>query len=801
MAASVAHSPSSRKDLSSFPSNPAVVGAFAGNFMATDSALQSSPFVAAQRDGLPSTSLKRTGSFATPARPRRCRDLQDPPNKPSSLPRPIRSTFANFSQSLDPASVSEAMETDPITEQPDHQQHSTWSSFTLPSAAIASLAPSHQLQNFAVPSPMPPKTTTDPFAWHQSSTVPDTPSANDHRFGSNYTTHFIHKRTASAQSEPDMSQDRSATAFFTPQTKLVKPNPAAFHSTGLLSKKNRPRPSISKPMPETPLKKGSHYPQYRSAGGSNVFKSSAPATAPPATTAPVPGTPTSGLPPTPTRFPPSSIKAKHYRSPLQESPIKNAKKPHLNGDDFGSPTASRSFWDMGGDLGTKDSPSRMAICTAQSSFARNLDPTHSPSTERSRVRSLSSPATQASSLFAAHFNHEQSFHNNENHTPLKSSMSLENIFSTDDSMSIGRGIFNVAGQKGSDMMDCDDDVHTPTTALPPSPAGLNISRHSVLKAYSHLVTPYPVFLTAEYFQRLRERAGNPPSPNKSEVNGVHPDYLDANFRILARLGRGSFADAYKVQSKADGNIYAVKKTRQSFTGYKDGLAKLEEVEILWAIGYNPHCVSLVNAWVQYGYLYLQTELCEGGSLHAYLEDHCRDSSLDEYRTWRILSDIALGLKHIHELNLVHLDIKPGNIFITANGSLKIGDFGLASRSPVPRGDDREGDRTYIAPEILRDAMFGKPADVFSLGLIILEITANVILPENGPYWHKLRQGDLSEINFGEDVSPALVDLIRSMLDPDPAMRPTVEAILTHPYLAQIMSNHSVDGPLAVPPKA
>lgn len=162
------------------------------------------------------------------------------------------------------------------------------------------------------------------------------------------------------------------------------------------------------------------------------------------------------------------------------------------------------------------------------------------------------------------------------------------------------------------------------------------------------------------------------------------------------------------------------------------------MEILWQVGNHPHCVCLVAAWVQYGYLYLQMELCEGGryviqptaawehqstlltshvhlffagSLYSYLEDHCRDSSLDEYRIWHILAEIAQvfwtcgsrlpghradvclllvclvlptdqGLKHVHDLNLVHLDLKPGNIFITENGTLKIGDFGLAARAPV-----------------------------------------------------------------------------------------------------------------------
>ncbi|KAI8821479.1 kinase-like domain-containing protein [Fimicolochytrium jonesii] len=341
---------------------------------------------------------------------------------------------------------------------------------------------------------------------------------------------------------------------------------------------------------------------------------------------------------------------------------------------------------------------------------------------------------------------------------------------------------------GLDMMDLDSDVHTPTTAAPPPRPMFNVRHNS--SGYNHLVTPYPLFLNPQYFLQLQARNGRPPSPDPIRYSGSYPDYLDANFRVVERLGRGSFAEAYKVQEKTTGHFYAVKKTLHAFSGYKDGLNKLGEVEILWQVGVHPHCVCLVASWVQFGYLYLQMELCDCGSLYTYLEDHCRDSSLEEYRIWHILAEIASGVKHIHDLNLVHLDLKPGNIFITNNGSLKIGDFGLAAKAPVSRHDDREGDRTYIAPEILRDPSFGKAADIFSLGLIILEIAANVILPENGPYWHKLRQGDLTEINFGQELSPALLDLVRSMLDPDPVMRPTADALLMHPYVAQIVAKQA-----------
>jgi mitosis inhibitor protein kinase SWE1 len=94
---------------------------------------------------------------------------------------------------------------------------------------------------------------------------------------------------------------------------------------------------------------------------------------------------------------------------------------------------------------------------------------------------------------------------------------------------------------------------------------------------------------------------------------------------------------------------------------------------------------------------------------------------------------------------MHLDLKPANIFITFEGVLKIGDFGLASRWPAGNDVDGEGDREYISPEILSQGRVDKPADVFALGLMALEIAGNFFLPDNGDQWQRLRSGNLSDI--------------------------------------------------------
>lgn len=76
--------------------------------------------------------------------------------------------------------------------------------------------------------------------------------------------------------------------------------------------------------------------------------------------------------------------------------------------------------------------------------------------------------------------------------------------------------------------------------------------------------------------------------------------------------------------------------------------------------------------------------------------------------------------------------------------LKIADFGMASSWPAPKGLDGEGDREYIGPEVLA-GRFDKPSDMFSLGMIMLEIAGNIVLPDNGLSWQRLRSGDLSDL--------------------------------------------------------
>jgi serine/threonine protein kinase len=143
---------------------------------------------------------------------------------------------------------------------------------------------------------------------------------------------------------------------------------------------------------------------------------------------------------------------------------------------------------------------------------------------------------------------------------------------------------------------------------------------------------------------------------------------------------------------------------------------------------------------------------------------------------------------LHSRSIAHLDLKPANLFIGSCDSIKIGDFGLANVVPVNDDMDREGDRAYLAPELLTKNPVGTEADIFSLGLIIMEVAANVALPQNGPIWHRLRQEDFSDCPLSNIKSKKLLGIILAMLRTDPRLRPTALEILDHPILQNLVKD-------------
>jgi membrane-associated tyrosine/threonine-specific cdc2-inhibitory kinase len=266
---------------------------------------------------------------------------------------------------------------------------------------------------------------------------------------------------------------------------------------------------------------------------------------------------------------------------------------------------------------------------------------------------------------------------------------------------------------------------TPRTPLPRAPYKLSPGRRG----------PGDLLLSPNALLVSSKHSGEPiRSPYYSPDNSE--SFFDQCFDQAREIGSGSSAKVYRVRCKEDNRVYAVKKSTKPFKGVTDREYKLKEVLHIEQVSDCLHCVRCYRAWEEGGILFIQTEFCEEGSLH--LRTFTNETTL-----WNFLADISLALKHIHDNNILHLDIKPANIFITKNGVLKIGDFGIFGMKSQSQFEMDEGDPVYLAPELLSNkAAFEKPADIFSLGVSILELCCREKLPGSGPIWQQIRQGTI-----------------------------------------------------------
>ncbi|KZT19079.1 hypothetical protein NEOLEDRAFT_1183715 [Neolentinus lepideus HHB14362 ss-1] len=291
--------------------------------------------------------------------------------------------------------------------------------------------------------------------------------------------------------------------------------------------------------------------------------------------------------------------------------------------------------------------------------------------------------------------------------------------------------------------------------------------------------------------RQRERSAPGPLYRSADEQ---PGRFVRDFLELDEIGRGEFGRVVKVKVRHGNgkNVYAVKISKR-FEGARRRARLREEADILKRLsaaahGRHTNVLAYIDSWEQDEQLYIQTELCENGSFAHFLWEYGRVfPRLEEARVWKIVVELSNGLRFIHDHGVIHLDLKPANILVTGEGRFKICDFGMASVWPRPLSEleggafEREGDKVYLAPEVLQ-GRYGKAADMFSLGITLLETASNIVVPDQGESWHKLRQEDFRQVDM-ED-SPELFSLIKSMMRTDPALRLTIGEVWAYPIVVR-----------------
>ncbi|KAJ8747391.1 hypothetical protein K2173_013093 [Erythroxylum novogranatense] len=181
-------------------------------------------------------------------------------------------------------------------------------------------------------------------------------------------------------------------------------------------------------------------------------------------------------------------------------------------------------------------------------------------------------------------------------------------------------------------------------------------------------------------------------------------------------------------------------------------------------------------------LYIFLELVTQGSLlGVYHKYHFLDSHVCAYTR-----QILLGLKYLHDRDVVHRDIKCSNILVDSNGSVKLADFGLAKATKLNDVKSCKGTAFWMAPEVVnrKNQGYGLPADIWSLGCTVLEMLTREI-----PYSHlECQMQALYSIGKGvpppvpDSLSSDARDFIMQCLQVNPNNRPTADQLLNHPFV-------------------
>jgi serine/threonine protein kinase len=250
------------------------------------------------------------------------------------------------------------------------------------------------------------------------------------------------------------------------------------------------------------------------------------------------------------------------------------------------------------------------------------------------------------------------------------------------------------------------------------------------------------------------------------------------FLITKLLGSGGMGDVYAALDTELNRVVALKFVRPEVLGYDAGHQRfIREAQTASSLNH-PNIVTIHEIVRTGPTVAIVMELVEGLPLRT-LCGKCCDSMR---RVLDMGEQLASALSAAHGLGIVHRDIKPENVLVQANSRVKILDFGLAR--PVSNLDGTSsvfpaGTLRYLSPEQARGDPASPASDVFSLGLVLHELTTGRH-PFRGdsPFEtvHAILTGEPERLISDDRVPRLFVDLIASMLSKDPSVRPSASEV-------------------------
>ena len=254
----------------------------------------------------------------------------------------------------------------------------------------------------------------------------------------------------------------------------------------------------------------------------------------------------------------------------------------------------------------------------------------------------------------------------------------------------------------------------------------------------------------------------------------------SEFEFIKDIGKGAFARVCLVKRKTDHSLYAMKRVKLANLNTKERENALNEVKILSSINH-PNLIAFKEAFLEDDskILNLVMEYADDGDIEAKIKLKSEERSFfPENEVWSFLIQTISGLKSLHDNKIMHRDLKSANLFISKDGTIKLGDLNVSKFIKNGLASTQTGTPYYASPEVWADKQYNYKSDIWSAGCIIYEICA--LKP---PFRAKTLDELFKAVSKGvyEPInniySRDLAKVIGLMLQTDPAKRPMCEEIL------------------------
>ena len=275
-------------------------------------------------------------------------------------------------------------------------------------------------------------------------------------------------------------------------------------------------------------------------------------------------------------------------------------------------------------------------------------------------------------------------------------------------------------------------------------------------------------------------APTPPPETKPDKESFAEEVDPKTFLSdIVQIGAGGTSTVFRARSKEDGTVVAVK----AVDLMKNDRSVIENEIRAQRELFDPNIVSVYRVCESRGWLYIVMEYIDGATL----TDILTVSNCVEPHIAFFVREILQGLRAIHKSNKIHRDIKSDNVLVSKTGEVKLADFGYTAQLATPETKRRTvcGTPYWMAPELIQGLEYGKEVDIWSLGILCLE------LAEGAPPYldeqplralYLIVTAGVDGLTNKADWSPEFNNFVDSCLAVDPHNRPTAEELLTHPFL-------------------